>query len=183
MGAALCFSYAIPSNPDTERYAVYSAYIEDGLTGESHSPGDPRGPVVIARDATMVGELKGLQRLRFTVGSLLNLQSRTTRPRRTIIFGLFLANLRTHTLERRFGISADYELLDSASLSSPNLNERLPRSYGYLTFSSIAFSPDLSDALFYTEHMCGLCGGGEFVLMRRVQGVWVVVDRYGTWIS
>lgn len=53
-----------PSAADTEQYAVYSAYIEDGLTGESHSLGKRRGTVLIASEATFFGGSNPIRRLR-----------------------------------------------------------------------------------------------------------------------
>src|SRR5215813_3292233 len=70
---------------DAEQYAVYSAYIEDGLTGDSHSLGDRRGTILIADHSTMLSELKATEQLRFTVGSLRNLQRRTDPPRLSLI--------------------------------------------------------------------------------------------------
>ena len=166
-----------------EQYAVYSAYIENGLTGESHSLGDRRGTVLIAADATMVGDFKGLQRLRATVGLALNLHSRSSPPRSSLILGVLISNLKTYRLDRSFTISAKYQLLDYSVLVGSNLIERFPQSYGFLTFSSVAFNSDMTDALFYTEHLCGLCGGGEFVLMHKTGGNWMIANRYGTWIS
>lgn len=176
---------SLPNRGRAERqqYAVYSAYIENGLTGESHSLGDRRGTLLIAADATMVGDFKGLQRLRATVGLALNLHSRSSPPRSSLILGLVIANLRTHRLDRRFTISAKYQLLDYSVLVGSKIIERFPQSYGFLTFSSVAFNSDMTDALFYTEHMCGLCGGGEFVLMHKTGGSWMIADRYGTWVS
>jgi hypothetical protein len=172
-----------PSQARAEQYAVYSAYIEDGLTGDSHSLGDRRGIVIIAADATLWPKLNQIQRWRFMAGSLLNLQRRTIPPRGWLIYPLFLTNVGINKFDRRLNISSEYELLDSDALSRPNIHQRFPQSYGYLTFSSIAFNPDLSEALFYTEHLCGLCGGGEYVLMRKNDGRWEVVNRYSTWVS
>jgi hypothetical protein len=166
-----------------EQYAVYSGYIENGLTGESHSLGDRRGTLLIAAEATMVGDFKGLQRLRATVGLALNLHSRSTPPRSSLILGLLIANLKTHRLDRRFTISAKYQLLDYSVLVGSNISERFPKSYGFLTFSSVAFNSDMANGLFYTEHLCGLCGGGELVLMRKTGGNWMIAHRHGTWVS
>src|SRR5260370_42614520 len=54
-----------PGDARTEQYAVYSAYIEDGLTGESHSLGNRRGTVIIDVDTTIVAELTTIQQWRF----------------------------------------------------------------------------------------------------------------------
>lgn len=171
------------SDDDAEAYAVYSAYTNDGLTGESHSLGDRRGTVLIAARATMVAELNTLQRWRFMTGSLARLRSRQNPPGRALAIGLFLSNLGTPRFTRRFEIPAEYELLDPAELTLPRVHERFPRSYGYITLSRAGFSFDGKEALFYTEHICGLCGGGEFVLMRKHGDRWAVVNRYSTWVS
>jgi hypothetical protein len=113
----------------------------------------------------------------------LNLHSRSSPPRSSLILGLLIANLKTHRLDRRFTISAKYHLLDYSVLVGSRLSERFPQSYGFLTFSSVAFNSDMTDALFYTEHLCGLCGGGEFVLMHKTGGNWMIANWYGTWIS
>jgi hypothetical protein len=60
---------------------------------------------------------------------------------------------------------------------------RFPDSYGVLTFSRVAFNHDLTEAFFYTEHLCGLCGEGKFVYMRKAAGKWTVAGSGGTWIS
>lgn len=138
---------------------------------------------MIAADATMAGDFDGLQRLRVTVGLALHLHSRPSPPRSSLILGLLIANLKTHRLDRRFTISANYQLLDYSVLVGSNLIERFPQSYGFLTFSSVAFNSDMTEALFYTEHLCGLCGGGEFVLMHKTGGNWMIANWYGTWVS
>jgi hypothetical protein len=165
-----------------EQYAVYSAYIEDGLTGDSHSLGNRQGTVLIG-DVPMATTMNTVQQFRFMIGSFLNLYKRPSRPRLLLMCRLFFPELEKSSFDRRFNMSADYELLDAATLSSPKVHERFPRSYGYLTFSSVAFSADLVDALFYTEHICGLCGGGEYVLMGKIHGSWTIINRYGTWVS
>jgi hypothetical protein len=58
-----------------------------------------------------------------------------------------------------------------------------PNSYGALTFSRVAFNRELTEAFFYTEHLCGLCGEGKFVYMRKTAGKWAVADTAGRWIS
>jgi len=131
-----------------EQYLVYSACIEDGLTGESHSLGDRKGTVLIAAESAMVTELSAFQQLRYGVGSLINLQRRPSPPSLALTFGLFGTNLRAQTFDSRFQVSADYRLLHRAELSTTNLNEQFPRSYGYITLSSIAFNRTGTEALF-----------------------------------
>lgn len=180
---AVAIAFIASSGREDEAYAVYSAYIENSLTGESHSLGDRQSTVLIAARATMVAELNTLQRWRLMIGSLAHLRNRQSPPERSLVVGLFLSNLGTHRFTRRFEIPAEYELLDQAELALPSVHERFPRSYGYVTLSSVEFSSDGNDALFYTEHICGLCGGGEYVLMRKHRDRWAIVNRYSTWVS
>jgi hypothetical protein len=61
---------------------------------------------------------------------------------------------------------------------------RFPNSEGFFVASHVGLNLKKTEALLYVDHLCGgLCGGGEYVVMRKVNGVWHVVDRHGTWMS
>jgi hypothetical protein len=61
---------------------------------------------------------------------------------------------------------------------------KFPNNLGYFVVSSVGLNLNKTEALLYVDHFCGgLCGGGEYVLMRKVNGVWHVVDSHGTWVS
>jgi hypothetical protein len=61
---------------------------------------------------------------------------------------------------------------------------RFPNNLGFFVVSRVGLNLNRTEALLYIERFCGgLCGGGEYVLMRKVDGVWHVVDRHGTWVS
>ncbi|MFZ0523321.1 MAG: hypothetical protein WAN14_21880 [Candidatus Acidiferrales bacterium] len=65
-----------------------------------------------------------------------------------------------------------------------DLEARFPRNLGYFVVSHVGLNLNKTEALLYVDHFCGgLCGGGEYVLMHKVNGVWHVVDRHGTWVS
>jgi hypothetical protein len=105
---------------------------------------------------------------------------------RTLVFEFWTTNLKDITLERRFELGAPYELATVGEMklySSDGFIARFPDSYGALTFSRIAFNRDMSSAFFYTEHLCGLCGEGKFVFMRKTEGKWTVADSASTWMS
>src|SRR5262249_18740416 len=54
----------------------------------------------------------------------------------------------------------------------------------YFVVSHVGLNVKATEALFYVDHFCGgLCGGGEYVLMRKVNGVWHIAGRQGTWVS
>lgn len=64
------------------------------------------------------------------------------------------------------------------------LEARFPNSFGYFVVSHIGLNPSKSEALLYVDRLCpGLCGGGEYVLLRRVDGQWRVIDEQVTWVS
>ncbi len=61
---------------------------------------------------------------------------------------------------------------------------RFPNNFGYFVVSRAGLNLSKNEALLYIEHFCGaLCGGGGYVLMRKVDGAWHVVDRHVTWMS
>ena len=106
--------------------------------------------------------------------------------RGSVQFEFFVTNLLDERLERRFHLSARYEVAtqqETALYPFEQFTRRFPDSYGYLTFSRVAFNRDLTEAFFYTEHVCGMCGKGEYVFMRKLDGNWVVEHTALTWIS
>jgi len=61
---------------------------------------------------------------------------------------------------------------------------RFPNNLGYFVVSHVGLNLNRTEALLYIDHFCGgLCGGGDYVLMRKVNGVWHVVERHMTWVS
>ena len=61
---------------------------------------------------------------------------------------------------------------------------RFPNNFGYFVVSHVGLNLNNTEALVYVEHFCGgLCGGGDYVLMRKVNGAWHVVDNHVTWVS
>jgi hypothetical protein len=61
---------------------------------------------------------------------------------------------------------------------------RFPNNLGLFVVSRVGLNLNKTEALLYIEHFCGgLCGGGEYVLLRKVNGVWHVVDHHDTWVS
>src|SRR5215469_494019 len=61
---------------------------------------------------------------------------------------------------------------------------RFPNNFGFFVVSHVGLNPGKTEALLYVDHFCGgLCGSGDYVLMRKVNGVWHIVDRRMTWVS
>ena len=92
------------------------------------------------------------------------------------------------------GISTDLTLPKGARAVSINRSDlgtktnefeaRFPNNFGFFVVSHVGLNLGKTEALLYVNHFCGgLCGSGDYVLMRKVNGVWHIVDRYRTWVS
>jgi hypothetical protein len=61
---------------------------------------------------------------------------------------------------------------------------RFPNNLGFFVISRVGLNLNKTEALLYVEQFCGgLCGGGDYFLVRKVDGMWHIVDRHGTWVS
>ena len=174
---------------DSEQYIVYSAYIEPNLTGDSHDLGSPNGLIVIHRNTIISNQFittSKLNQYRFLLGSLGRAKAAIPQLRRYVLVEFFIANLCDEQLESRFHRTAKYEFPTEREMNlypRDKFMRRFPHSYGYLTFSRVAFNRDLTEAFFYTEHVCGLCGEGKYVFMRKIDGSWIVESTASTWVS
>ncbi len=76
-------------------------------------------------------------------------------------------------------------MTDSELALYPNesFEKQFPGNYGYHTFTQVGFNRQLTEAIFYTEHICGLCGEGKYVYMRKLNDKWVMVGEDVTWVS
>ena len=62
--------------------------------------------------------------------------------------------------------------------------KRFPGSSGLVSLSKIGFNNDHTQAIVYVANVCGgLCGSGEFVVLKKVRGRWVVDRRDQLWVS
>jgi len=166
---------------DEEQYLVLSDYLSQGLTGESHSLGDRAGMVVI--DSSTIG---GLRRGLFLIATFSYARENSRLSSLVPLVNLLTSNVRTEKFQKSFVLPAHYELMtDSESMLYPYeaFEKRFPGNYGYQTFTWIGFNRDLTEAVFYTEHMCGLCGEGKYVYMRKQNGKWIVIGTAITWVS
>jgi hypothetical protein len=79
-------------------------------------------------------------------------------------------------------VTASRKELQQAA-SSRQFETRFPHNEGYIAVSQGGFNVNKTETIFYIDHFCGLCGGGAYVLMRKVNGTWRVVEEHSTWIS
>lgn len=65
-----------------------------------------------------------------------------------------------------------------------DFDARFPNNFGYFVVSHVGLNLDKTEALLYVDHLCsGLCGGGSYFLMHKVNGAWHVADSHVTWVS
>ena len=194
LGVVVLFAVHLALRPNPklaacEQYHVLSAYIEPNLTGESHDLGRRNGLVVIDGRTTFSQPMVNSSKFKQYVSLLASTgraKAKIPQLRRSLVFEFWAANVRNLTFERRFQLPARYEIATDQEMKvypSEAFFARFPSSYGALTFSRVAFNRDLTEAFFYTEHLCGLCGEGKFVYMRKTGGKWVVADTASTWVS
>ena len=124
---------------DAEQYALYSAYIEAGLAGESHDRGSRTGLVVSDENSVFSNrfvQTSTLHQFRFLLGNAGHIKVAIPSLRRSALFELFFANLRDERLERRLHLFTRYELATELQTN---------------------------------VYVCGLCGEGRFVFVKRLQ--------------
>jgi hypothetical protein len=67
--------------------------------------------------------------------------------------------------------------------ASPAFDMKFPNNMGFIRLSGVGFNRSHTQAVFYIDHFCGLCGSGDYVLMEKVKGRWIVRNMRSLWIS
>lgn len=103
------------------------------------------------------------------------------------------ANTQQASLHHSLHPSIDYELVTSAQLEPifckhcgfwSAYYKQFPGSQGLMTFSGVGFSAGGTQAFFYFSNRCeGLCGTGDYVVMEKHDGRWVIQKEINMWIS
>ena len=63
-------------------------------------------------------------------------------------------------------------------------NKIYPKANGIINFSRVGFNRDKTQALVYRGFGCGwLCGQGDFIVLRKVDGKWIIEQEIGLWVS
>jgi hypothetical protein len=165
----------------TEMGAVLSAYLSDEVLNNAHDWGSGRGIlIVLQREAQRPGTWRwGLlfdQRLRFPQTSFM---TRTS----FVVSNALVTDIQAE-LHLPGGVdSVVVSRRDLEQSQSVDFQKRFPNNFGYIATSQPGFNFRKTEAILYIDHFCGLCGGGGYILMRKVNGVWRVVDQHGTWAS
>ncbi len=163
-----------------EEYLVYSAYLSDGLLNDAHD-WSVGGPVlVVVKDTTTTGE-----NLRFHAPYALDGRIHFDGLRASTRASYLVRNLFSTRILPRFVLPtrAQLALTSQSDYGSPEFQKKFPRNLGFIALSGVGFNPSRTQAVFYIDHFCGLCGGGRYVLMEKIDGAWRVRDEHYTWIS
>ena len=163
-----------------EEYKVFSAYLSEGLLNDAHD-WSTGGPVqVVVGDKTISG---GNWRFRFfyLFDRRVNFGELQTSTRASYL----VRNLFRSCIESKFSLPtrAIACVTPEGEYSSPSFQEKFPSNMGLVVLSGVGFNPSKTQAVFYINHFCGLCGGGRYVLMEKIGGAWRVRDEHYTWIS
>ncbi|HYJ47199.1 MAG TPA: hypothetical protein VEV81_11360 [Pyrinomonadaceae bacterium] len=181
------------SDPEAEKYAVYSALIKDmyvdGRTkllvieGAGDCPSPSPADKVSDKDLKkMRDEMEGYAFKQFPELKLETIDDFHARTKECV------------SLNSRFEIPIEYVIVSYKEINSlfskqgldgwDRFYERYPVSSGIIGFSNVGFNRAMNQALVSTSRSCGgLCGAGYFVLLKKEQGVWKVQSKQMTWVS
>ena len=88
-----------------------------------------------------------------------------------------------------WNLDIDYALLSKSEFPDDDnfwlrFSQRFPNSSSLLSFSNVGFNDQHDQALVYVTRTCGgLCGGGGYVLLKKVNGKWEIQNEQTIWIS
>jgi len=105
-------------------------------------------------------------------------------------------NQKEWLLQKQFEISKPYELVSKEEITTAfnegvglgwrTFNTRHPDSHGWVELSAVGFDSSKTVAIVYVGHHCGgLCGGGTFHVLQKIDGKWMPV-KWGSfcmWVS
>ncbi len=166
-----------------EMGAVLSAYLSAEVLNNTHDWGSGRGvQMVVQREAQGPGNWRWRWIMLSDRRSWFPGSSRTSR------FSFFLTNVLVTDIQADLHLPSGVTpvFVSRKELERFGRNEfqtRFPNNFGYIAVSHIGLNLTKSEAVFYIDHFCGLCGGGGYVLMRKANGQWRVADQHSTWVS
>jgi hypothetical protein len=163
--------------------AVLSAYLSDEVLNNAHDWGSGRTiQIILQREAQQPGTWRGRwsllfdRRLRFPQASFVTRIS-------FVVSNAVASDIRA---ELHLPRGVDSVVVGRSELErsqSSDFQQRFPNNLGYIAVSQPGFNLSKTEAILYIDHFCGLCGGGGYILMRKVRGVWRLVEQHSTWVS
>jgi len=168
--------------------AVLSAFFSDAVLRDIHESGSGRGiQVIVLRE----GPRSAFWRARW-LNLLLDRQTLFAQASPVTRSSFFLSNAVTTDTRAELHLpkGVDFVVVSRSELErgQPGDFERsFPNKMGYFAVSQPGLNFSNTEAILYIDHGCvrtgDLCGGGGYILMRKVNGVWSVVDQFSTWVS
>ena len=170
---------------DAEMEAVLSGFLSDQVLHDLRYWGANRGiQIVFLREAQNAWKSNEFRRsLLFDRRPSFSESSSVTRD------SFILSNIFPTNIKATLGLPnrAQFFLIGRKELEEPRPNDfqtRFPNNWGYFVISHIGLNLNKTEAILYIDHFCGgLCGGGGYFLMRKVNGIWRVVDQHVSWMS
>ncbi len=168
-----------------EEYAVYSAYLSEGLLNDAHD-WSVSGPIqVVIEDTTEAGG-----NLRWSALYVLDGRVGFDQLHASTRASFLVRNLVHTRIQPKFVLPsratvvlASKSDIEPRLQGSPEFQKKFPHNMGFIILSGVGFNVFRTQAVFYIDHFCGLCGGGRYVLMEKANGSWQVRDEHYTWIS
>ena len=170
-----------PAKPDieTEEVAVYAALIQSMYTADTL--------VIMDTTATDPGGVENTgQFIQMVLKNMKGVSSETTDS-----FGT--RNEAAHSLRADMELGIPYTLLSEAEMREMfNINQNgwdefyklYPSAPGIITLSRVGFNAAADQALVYIGNQGHwLAGAGYYVLLKKVDGAWVVDQKAMSWIS
>ena len=177
---ALTLNWIERSRNAQEEYAVYSAYLSEGILNDAHDWSVGPSIQVVIEDSKRVGANLRLWWVYPFDSRVAFDQLQKTTHASFVVSNLFQTRMKPNIhLPRR----AKPILASESEIRSADFQKKFPNNLGYIVLSAVGFNRDQTQAVFYIDHFCGLCGGGRYVLMEKSNGTWQVRDERYTWIS
>jgi hypothetical protein len=171
--------YGMPSGGElTDDYidesrAVYAAVLEDEMYGRAYVVvGDTTTPTDWFAGLDLNRQLAGVEKETFDGYSGSNSISR-------YLHGL-IDDPRVHFID----FDDSFEIFKTQRNGWAEFRRRFPSANGFITFSSVGLNSAHTQALVSVERQCGgLCGDGTFVVLKKVNGRWMIMRKIIAWES
>lgn len=184
---------AAQSNPETEKYAVYSALIKDMYVNEGVKllVIETTHECAKSSEANKVSGEKAEQERREEESAEVK---RFPGLERETIHDFLIRADECQPLSRQFDLPVSYVLVTDKEVERffrkdgvggwKRFYEEYPNSSGIISFSNVGFNPEMTQAYVTTSNGCGgLCGAGYDVFLTKKEGVWKVTSKNMTWVS
>lgn len=168
-----------------EMSEILSAFFSDKLLHDGQSRGAGREiQIVLLREPQNLRKRGPLQRSPF-----FDRQSSFSQSSRATRASFYLNNVFSTEIQVNLhfpgGIQSFFiSRREIEENNGNNFETRFPKNFGYFVVSHVGLNLSKTEAILYVEHFCGgLCGGGSYFLLWKLNGVWRVMDEHVTWVS